>query len=131
MRDPQVTRTLLAGQDRASATTITTALATATTTFDIVRADDLPAALDALHHQRFDLVLVDATVLGAQGMAGLDALRILAAGAPIVVLTSQDDAATRPPPWSTAPPPSSSTPRRNGCSRSSTMRSGPRPSSRP
>lgn len=63
--------------------------------FDVMHADHVTEALQALQDERFEVVLVRARALGHDGMQGLDALRILAAGAPLIVLTDDADADVR------------------------------------
>jgi EAL domain-containing protein (putative c-di-GMP-specific phosphodiesterase class I)/DNA-binding response OmpR family regulator len=93
MRKPQVTRVLLMEDDPSGARAVTSALTQAAPGFDVVRAADLPDALQALQDERFDVVLVDARALAHDGMLGLDSLRILAGGAPLAVLADAADAA--------------------------------------
>ncbi|MCW3014027.1 MAG: hypothetical protein JWO02_1119 [Solirubrobacterales bacterium] len=95
MCKPQVTRTLLVDAGSIQVRELATLLTAAAPAFDVVRADRLQEALSALQSERFDVVLVDSTHLDDHGIQGLDALRILAGGAPLVVLSRHVDEPAR------------------------------------
>lgn len=61
--------------------------------FDLDHVGNLDAALERLAAGRFDLVLLDLSLPGEEGLDGLLRLRAAAPGVPVVVLTGFDDEA--------------------------------------
>ena len=74
-----------------------------------MEAADVSAALDAVHRDRLDLIVLD---LNLPGMDGLDVCRALRrqSDVPIIMLTARSKRRTSPSGWSSAPPTPSPSP---------------------
>ena len=59
--------------------------------FDTEHVSRLDAAMDALYHRAFDLVLLDLSLPDSAGLRSLTKLRESTPGIPVVVLTGLDD----------------------------------------
>jgi EAL domain-containing protein (putative c-di-GMP-specific phosphodiesterase class I)/CheY-like chemotaxis protein len=95
MRHPPVTRALLVEDHPATARRVANMLkeTTALDHVEVVHVVEGQAALDALQQGRFAVVLVGLDSAEARGLELLDAIRILAAGTPLIVWAADDDAA--------------------------------------
>jgi len=84
-------RVLLLEDDISYSRLVEAALATSEIEFDVVVAERLEAALDALTNRGYNLVLLDLNVPDSKGLATLEAMVEVAQDIPIIVLTGQED----------------------------------------
>jgi EAL domain-containing protein (putative c-di-GMP-specific phosphodiesterase class I)/DNA-binding NarL/FixJ family response regulator len=95
MRHPEVTRALLVEHHTATARRVSNMLKETAPLdqVEVVQVADGQDALDALQHGHFAVVLVGLASAEARGLELLEAIRILAAGTPLIVWAAGDDPA--------------------------------------
>lgn len=86
-------KVLLVDDDAADAERLADVVSRHAAAFEIIHAGQLSEALHRLAHDRFDAVLLDATLCGSSGLEALVRLNDQALDVPIIVLTDREDEA--------------------------------------